>query len=157
MQKNALATVFYLLITSATAETVSFPSFDIDLADGWEYVTEPISGNDLTPIIRIRRPDGIGVLSIRSFDAPGVVNADVLRGLTNVEHSIDLAWTHWGEYSGYHLGYVENDTYYRHWWLAHERTILLISYDCDPAQKDIEAVTIDTIVRSITAHDAAAR
>ena len=114
-------------------------------------------GSDLAPIIRIRRPDGIGVLSIRTFDAPGVVDAETLRRLTNVDHSIDLAWEHWGEYSGYHLGYIENDTYYRHWWLAHERTVLLISYDCDPAQKDIEAATIDAIVRSITVNGAAAR
>lgn len=157
MQKTIVATAFYVLLTSALAETASFPSFDIELADDWEYVTEPMPGNDLTPIVRIRRPDGVGVLSIRSFDAPGVVNAEILRNLTNVDHSNDLAWEHWGEFSGYRLEYVENDTYYRHWWLAHERTVLLLSYDCDPAHKNIEAVPIDTIVRSIAANDAATR
>jgi hypothetical protein len=153
MLKNAVAVALILLSKCAFAETLSFPSFQIEIADGWAHRTEPAPGDDSKPVIRIHRPDVIGVLSVRSLNAPGIVTEEILRNLTNIDRSIDLAWQDWGGYSGYQFNYVDNGTYYRHWWLAHEQTILVISYECEAGLRDIETEVIDAIVNSIRSND----
>jgi ABC-type Fe2+-enterobactin transport system substrate-binding protein len=157
MMKNIVAIPFFLISTSAFPETLSFPSFQIEIQNDWAHRIEPAPGDDAGRVIRIHGPSAIGTLSLRALDAPNVVSAEALRNLTNLEESIDLAWESWGEYSGYQFNYVQDDTYFRHWWLAHERTILVISYDCEPALKDIEAEEIDRIVGSITVNDSETR
>lgn len=153
MPKIAVAIAFILMPISAFAETLSFASFQIEIPDDWEHRIEPAPDNNSKHLVRIYGPSATGILSIRSLDAPSVVSAEVLRNLTNVEQSVDLAWKDWGEFSGYQFNYVEDGSYYRHWWLAHERTILVISYDCEPALKDIESEAIDRIVNSIKTND----
>jgi len=151
MPKNVVAAVFFLLSTSTFAETLSFPFFQIEIQDNWRYEIEPVPGDDSKQLLRIYGPNAIGTLSVMALDAPSIVSAEALRNLTNLERSIDLAWEDWGGYSGYQFNYIENGTYFRHWWLAHERTIMVISYECEPALSDIEAEEIDRIVNSIRA------
>jgi len=52
---------------------------------------------------------------------------------------------------------TENGVFYRQWWLANERTILFITYQCDPEAIDIETEVIDKIVQSITVNNAQTR
>ena len=151
MPRNLVAIAFFLLSTSTFAETLSFPFFQIEIRNDWHYEIEPAPGDVSKQLVRIHGPNAIGTLSIRSLDAPSIVSAEMLRKLTNLERSIDLAWEDWGGYSGYQFDYIENGTYFRHWWLAHERTILVISYECEPALRDIENEEIDRIVNSIRA------
>lgn len=157
MIRAIVAILFFAISTSVFAETVLFASSQIEIPDDWGHRVEPALGNDAGTVIRIQGPIAIGTLSIKSIDAPNIVSAEALRNLTNVEASIDLAWESWGEYSGYQFNYIEDDTYFRHWWLARGRTILLISYDCDPALQEIEAEEVDKIVASIRANNAEPR
>ena len=55
-----------------------------------------------------------------------------------------------GDYSGYQYDYSERDSFYRQWWLANERTIIFIVYQCAPESTNLETEEIDKIVRSIT-------
>ncbi len=146
--KNLFAIIVFAMTTSLNAETLSFPSFQIEIQDGWEHSIENLPGDDSRNRVSLRRPNGVGVLKIWSFDAPAV-SPDRLRNFTNLELSIPLTWQNWGDYSGYQYDYLERGSFYRQWWLTNERTILLITYQCDPESKYIETAEIDNLVRSI--------
>ena len=136
------------MTTSLNAETLFFPSFQIEIQDGWEHSIENGSGSDSRSVISLRDPSGVGILKMGSYYA-SAVSQDRLRNMTNVELSIPLTWQNWGDYSGYQYDYLERGSFYRQWWLTNERTILFITYQCDPESKDIETEEIDNIVRSI--------
>ena len=148
--KYILAIIISAITTSLNAETLSFPSFQIEIQDGWEHSIENKSDDDRKSIISLRHPNGVGILKMQSYDANAVVSKDILRNLTNLESSIPLAWQNWGDYSGYQYSYIENDLYYRQWWLTNGRTIVFAVYQCDPESKGIETELIDKIVRSIS-------
>ena len=137
------------MTANLNAETLSFPSFHIEIQDGWERSIENRPVDDLLSMISLRRPNGVGVLKIGFYDALAVVSEDALRNLTNLESSIPLTWQSWGDYSGYQYDYSERGSFYRLWWLTNEGTIIFITYQCDPESKDIETEEIDNIVRSI--------
>ncbi|TDJ29639.1 MAG: hypothetical protein E2O59_03920 [Gammaproteobacteria bacterium] len=149
MMKYILAIVIFVMTTSLNAETLSFPSFQIEIQDGWEHTIETGPGDNWGSVISLSHPNGVGSLKILPFDAPAVVSEDILRNLTNVEFSVLLTWKNWGDYSGYQYDYLERGSFYRQWWLTNERTILFITYQCDPESKDIETEEIDKLVRSI--------
>ena len=138
------------MTTSLNAETLSFPSFQIEIQDGWEHSIENESGDDRRSVISLRHHNGVGTLKMQTYNALDVVSEDILRNLTNLELSIPLAWQNWGDYSGYQYSYVESDSYFRQWWLTNDQTIIFVVYQCDPESKDIETEDIDKIVRSIT-------
>jgi len=137
------------MTANLNAETLSFPSFQMEIQDGWERSIENRPDEDSLSMISLRRPNGVGVLKIGYYDALAVVSEDALRNLTNLESSIPLTWQSWGDYSGYQYDYSERGSFYRHWWLTNEGTVIFITYQCDPESKDIETEEIDDIVRSI--------
>ena len=109
------------MTTSLNAEILSFPSFQIEIQDGWEHSIESLPGNDSRSMISLRHPDGVGILKIGSYDALAVVSEDILRNMTNLDSSIPLTWQNWGDYSGYQYDYLERGSFYRQWWLAGSR------------------------------------
>ena len=147
--KYILAIVISVMTTSLNAETLSFPSFQIEIQDGWEHTIETGPGDNWGSVISLSHPNGVGSLKILPFDAPAVVSEDILRNLTNVEFSVLLTWKNWGDYSGYQYDYLERGSFYRQWWLTSDGTIIFITYQSDPESKDIETEEIDNIVRSI--------
>jgi len=147
--KTILAIVISVMTTSLNAETLSFPSFQIEIQDGWGHTIETRPGDNWGSVISLTHPNGVGSLKILPFDAPAVVSEDILRNITNLNFSIPLSWQNWGDYSGYQYDYLERGSFYRQWWLTNERTIIFITYQCDPESKDIETEEIDNIVRSI--------
>ncbi len=155
--KTILAIIVSTITTSLYAETLSFPSFQIDIQDSWERSIENRPGDDSRNMVSLRHPNGVGILKIGSYDALTVVSQDILRNMTNLESSIPLTWQNWGDYSGYQYDYLERGSFYRQWWLTREGTIIFITYQCDPESKDIETEEIDNIVRSIMATPARKR
>jgi len=152
--KYILVILFSAMTTSLNAETLAFPSFQIEIQDGWEYSIENGPGHDRGSVISFRHSDGVGVLKIQSYDTSAVVSQDTLRNMTNLEASTHLSWQDWGNYSGYQYSYAEGGSYYRQWWLTMNRSIMFITYQSDPESKDIETEEIDRIVRSITVNGA---
>ena len=143
------ALIAFAVTTSSNAETLSFPSFQIEIQEDWERSIENRPVDDLLSMISLRRPNGVGILRIGFYDALAVVSEDVLRNFTNLDLSISLTWQSWGDYSGYQYDYLERSSFFRQWWLTSEGTIILIIYECDPESKDVETDEIDNIVRSI--------
>ncbi len=153
MMKNVLAIIIFGMTTSLNAETLSFPSFQIEVEEDWEHIAEPRPTGDWGSIISLYKTSGEGVLNIVSYAAPDIVSRDTLRNMTNLELSIPLTWQGWGDYSGYQYDYTESGAFYRQWWLINERTIIFITYKCDPESKDIEFAEVGEIVNSITVNN----
>jgi len=151
MVKILLVIALFGMTTSSNAETLSFPSFRIEVKDGWVHSIErgPQSHHEVGELVSIYHPNGNGILKMQSYDAPDFVSKEILRNMTNVNWLTPLIWQNWGDYSGYQYDYLERGSFYRQWWLANERTIIFITYQCDPESKDIETEEIDKIVRSI--------
>ena len=149
MMKFILSIIVSAMATGLNAETLSLPPIQIEIQDGWEYSVEQQPGDNSRSIISLRDPNGAGITRIGSYDAPTVVTRDILRTMTNVESSTPLAWQDWGDFSGYQYDYLEGDAFLRQWWLTNETIIIFITYQCDPASRDIETEQIDTVVRSI--------
>ena len=155
MMKLLLAIVIFGITTSSHAETLSFPSFRIEVEDGWVHSVErgPQANPEWGELISVYYPDGNGILNIRSFNAPDFVSKEILRNLTNVAASTPLIWQNWGDYSGYQYDYLERGSFYRQWWLAIEKTIIFFVYESNTESKDIEIDEINKIVDSITVNN----
>ena len=155
MMKTLLAIAVFGMTTSSTAETLSFPSFRIEIEDGWVHSVErePQAHHEVGEVISIYHPNGNGLLKFQSYNAPDFVNKEILRNMTNVDWSTPLIWQDWGEYSGYQYDYLEKGSFYRQWWLAKERTIVFIVYYSNTESKGIEIDEINKIVESITVNN----
>lgn len=152
MMKHFLAIAIVGITTSSIAETLSFPSFRIEVEDNWVHNIERGSQahNEFGELISIFHPSGNGILKIQPFSAPDSVKQERLRNLTNVDSATALDWQDWGDYSGYQYDYSDGGSFYRQWWLANERTILFVVYDSNTEITDIEIDQINKIVNSIT-------
>jgi len=148
--KAIFAIVIIATATSLSAETLSFPSFEIDMADGWEHSVETGPGDDRGGVITFYHPGGVGSLKILSYDAPGIVSEGRLRNMTNVDASMPLTWQHWGDYSGYQYDYRERGALFRQWWLVNVQTLVFITYQGDPESQDTDMEDVDGMVRSLT-------
>ena len=82
MMRNLFAIIIFSMTTSLNAETLSFPSFQIEIQDGWEHNIENGSGGDSRSVISLRHPNGVGILKMGSYYA-SAVSQDRLRNLTN--------------------------------------------------------------------------
>ena len=151
--KTIFAIIIIAITTGLNAETLSFPSFRIEIQDGWEHSIENGPGDDSGGVISLRHPNGAGSLKIRSYNAPAVVSKDMLRNITNVDSSTPLTWKIWGDYSGYQYDYLERGSFYRQWWLSIESTIVFFVYESNTESKNIEIDEINKIVNSITVNN----
>ena len=152
LMKILLAIAIFGVTTSSNAETLSFPSFRIELEDGWVHNLErgPQAHHEVGELIRIYHPNGNGTLKMQSYSSPDFVSKEILRNMTNLDWSTPLIWQDWGEYSGYQYDYSEGGSFYRQWWLANERTIIFVVYDSNVESHEIEINEINKIVNSIT-------
>ena len=137
--------------TVSSAEILTFPSFQLEVEEGWAHSVESGSQAHAAAgsLISIYHPAGNGVLRIRRYAAPGIVGREALRNMTNVDSSTPLTWQAWGDYSGYQHDYSEGGSFYRQWWLTHEMTIILIVYESTAELGDIESDQISRIVNLI--------
>lgn len=152
MMKTLLAIAIVGITTISNAETLSFPSIQIEVEDGWVHnlEREPQAHNELRELINIYYPNGNGILRIQPYNAPDFVSQEILRNMTNVDSSTTLNWQNWGDNSGYQYDYSEGGSFYRQWWLAHEKTIIFIIYNSNTESTDIEIDEINKIVNSIS-------
>ena len=151
MTKRYLVFLIVGIAASSGAATLTFPVFSIDVGNDWKHRVEersPVS-DEWGELISIYRPDGVGVLKMKSYVAPDDVSQVALRNLTNVEASTKLRWQEWGDLSGYQYSYTERGSFYKQWWLTNGRTILFITYDCDADAQQIEIEAIDKMISSI--------
>ena len=152
--KFILAAVAALAIAAnAAAVTLSLGSAQLELAHGWMTSVEMLApaGAEFGDLVSARHPDGVGVLKLQTYTAPEPVDEATLRLLTNVPEAEPLIMQRWGDYTGYRHDYVEDNFFYRIWWLAREERLVFITYRCDAGQQGVETNDIDQIVRSLSA------
>ena len=99
--KIFLAIAMAGITTISNAETLSFPTFRIQVEDGWVHILERESQahSELGELIVINHPNRNGTLKIQPYSAPDFVSRAKLRNMTNVESSATLTWQKWGDYS----------------------------------------------------------
>ncbi len=150
--KPLLAIAIFGITTSSYAETLSFPTFRIQVEDGWVHSIErgPQAQPEFGDLISVYHPNGNGILKMRFYSTPDFVSKERLRNMTNVDWSTPLISQNWGDYSGYQYDYAERGSFYRQWWIANKTGIIFIVYDSNTALKDIEIDEINKIVNSIT-------
>ena len=138
---------------NAAGVTLSLGSAELELARGWLTSVEKVApaGAEFGDLVSARHPDGVGVLKLQTYTAPESVDGEALRLLTNVPEAEPLVMQRWGDYTGYQHDYVENNFFYRIWWLAREEHLVFITYQCSAEQQGIETNDIDLIVQSLTA------
>ena len=149
--KILLTIAVFGITTTAYAETLNFPSLQLEVQDGWVHSLErgPQSHNDVGELISICNPGRNGILNIQSYSVPDFVSNEILRNMTNVDSSTPLTWQNWGDNSGYQYDYSEGGSFYRQWWLTSEKTIIFIVYDSDTESSVIEIDEINKIVNSV--------
>jgi hypothetical protein len=121
----------------------------IDLPAGWLSRVEKPSVNSRPLVIEYFQPGGAGVLKMQILPTPVPVTQAQLRNLTNVDPEIPLAYENRGDFVGYHFEQIENNTYYRHWWLAESSSLILITYQCEPDMSEAERAQVDSIINSL--------
>jgi hypothetical protein len=124
----------------------------VDLPAGWRSRIEKPTTTMRLPVIEYFRPGGAGILRMQTLLTPVPVTQAQLRNLTNVDPEVPLAYENWGDFTGYHYEQVENNTYYRHWWLAEGGNLVLITYQCKPDMSDAERTQVDGIINSLKEH-----
>ena len=138
------------LAPSLFAETLSQPSFRIEVADGWVHSTNKTTQtqDDFGNLMSIHHPNRPGVLKIQALRAPAV-SSERLRLLTNVDGSEQLDWVSWGDFSGYQHSYFEKGSFHRQWWLSDGQTVVIFVHSSGVESNQAEMNEIDEIVRSI--------
>lgn len=149
--KTLLMIAISVISTVSNAEILTFPSFQLEVEEGWAHSVESEAQvhDEAGRLISIYHPGGNGILKIKRYAAPSIVGRETLRNMTNVDSSTQLTWQAWGDYSGYQHDYPGGGSFYRQWWLTHEMTIILIVYESTTESGDIESDQINRIVNSI--------
>ncbi len=148
MRKYILPVFFLALASSSFAEMLAQPTFKMEVADGWVHTLEH-NRTDWPEVISLSHPERSGVLKIVSYHAPAMVSRRVLREMTNVDWSKQLAWESWGEFAGYRYSYSESGSFFRQWWLTDEQTILFFVYNATTEPGRAEADEVERMVRSV--------
>lgn len=152
--KYFLSVTLFLLAPSLFAQTLSQPSYRVEVGDGWVHSIEKGSQSNagFGNLVSIHHPDRDGILKIQSFRVPNSVEPKRLREMTNVDWSEQLDWESWGGFSGYQHSYFEKGLFHRQWWLTGNKTIVFFGYSASDEPKQAETNEIERIVRSITAN-----
>ena len=153
MIKACVATAILLFASSAVAQTLSIGSVQVELANGWIHSVKGAAALDarLDDRVTIRNPGGVGDVTIQTLAAPENVSAQALRLLTNVEETEPLTMQVWGDYSGYQHDFVENEVFYRIWWLARDEQLVFVTYQCTAELLGSEIHDVEQIVLSLRA------
>ena len=140
------------LVSSATAATLSFQEFSVEIPDDWNHRIDEHRFTDnpgFGATITIYRSGESGELTIVSYRSPLNTDAVVLRNFTNVDSSLQLDLEQWGDFSGYQYSYREDDSHFLQWRLSNRTTILILVYESKTAATPAEIQVLDTMVASI--------
>ena len=136
---------------SATAATVSFQRFSVEIPDGWNHTIDELPANNqgFGATVSIYWPGDSGELTIVSYDSPEIVDELTLRNFTNVDSSVQLGLKEWGDFVGYRYSYSENGSHFRQWWLSNRTTILILVFVSASEVTPEEIQVVDRMVASI--------
>ncbi len=151
MKNRFMLLLLYALAVKANAETLSLEQFSIDINDGWTYrLDEPAPASiDRSSLLSIYPANGTGELKMQTLTVGVDVDAAMVRRLTNLDSSVQLDWQTWDHFSGYQYSYIENNSFFKQWWLADKQTILLATYSADVESGDEGIEEFNKMIASI--------
>lgn len=126
-------------------ETYTSQWWAIDLADGWEAQRDE-------HCVTICHPEGVGSLQVSAYQKPkGKVTRDNLLDATHVDSETQkhLGEQRWGDFDGFQLVYSADDTFWRKWWLAADKTMVFLTYNCELNGQEVEREAVNAMVSSL--------
>jgi hypothetical protein len=133
-----------LTVVNTTNETIN--GTVLSIPEDWALNSEQQTGSD--NVITLINNETNFELKVKQMNMPGTITAEKLRALTNISDSVVLNHEDWGDYSGFHHEYFENNRFYMHWWLALENNLLLVSY-AGAEINNIEKAIVKKIISSL--------
>ncbi len=99
----------------------------------------------------IRHPEGLGALQISVFSKDSEVTDEDLKDFAqdHVEAGARLSESNSGEFKGFTLAFGVDEEFWQYWYVAKGNTALLITYNCEAADREVEIDDIKTMVASL--------
>ncbi|MFT5033760.1 MAG: hypothetical protein ACI89D_000597 [Bermanella sp.] len=125
-----------------------------ELETDWWYLSLPedwLVDQDDDSIV-ITDPDEVGVITLTSMISEGSRDRDIaLQELIKVLEvdAKSLAPAKLGDFEGYYCEFQDGDDWVREWYLACDSCLLLVSYDCDPENQNMDREIIDQILDTL--------
>lgn len=121
-------------------------SWSIELQSGWV-------GEHDEDCSTIYHPDGVGALQISAYTKDSEVTNEDLKeqAQDHVEAGAKLAESESGDFQGYTLAYGVDGEFWQHWYVCAGCTLLFITYNSDPEDREKEIDIVKKMVASMKA------
>ncbi len=126
-------------------ETYTSTLWEINLLDGW-------AAQRGKHCVTIYHPDGVGALQVSAYQNPRakVTREDLLEATNlDAETQKHLGEQQWGGFEGFQLVYSADGTFWRKWWLGADKTMVLVTYNCELKEQEVECEAIGAMVSSL--------
>lgn len=116
----------------------------ISLPDDW--ISEEEEG-----CISIYHAKGVGMLEISAVEQPDEIIPDDLLALASehLEQGARPETMTLGDFDGIELSYVEEDIFWREWYLKSGKSLLFITYNCDVGDEEKEEGMLDVMLATL--------
>lgn len=114
------------------------------LPDGWEVESDDDA-------VTCFDPDGPGALQLSALRHDQPIDDKFLRHLAaeHLDAGAQTAKAECGEFSGFELGYDDDEQFWREWYLRAGPVVLFVTYNCPLAAEGQEEGAVDAILDSL--------
>lgn len=95
--------------------------------------------------------DGVGVLQLSAYKKPSQVSEQDLEDFAteHIEAGAKTKFVEYGEFSGLTLSFCIDNEYWRYWYLRVGSLALLVTYNCDAEDQNVEVQQVNAILGSL--------
>jgi len=121
-------------------------SWTIDLLPEW-------TGEHDEECSTIYHPNGVGALQISAYSKGGAVTAEDLEDLAleHIEAGAKPVEANTGQFKGFSLAFGVDGEFWQYWYARHGSTALLVTYNCEEADRNREIGEIKEMVATLAA------
>jgi len=119
--------------------------WSIELVRGWYAERED-------SCTTIWSEDDVGALQVSAYHHDGeLVSEKDLSEFSEGEYpeSVSVLDLRLGSFTGLHVSFSENGTYWRKWWLRKDSLLLFVTYNCSVENQNCEYAAVDQMVAAI--------
>ena len=118
--------------------------WQISLPDDW------ISDED-DGCTSIYHDKGVGMLEVSAVEQPDEIVPDDLLSLASehLDQGAKVETVELGDFDGIELNYVEDDIYWREWYLKSGKLLLFVTYNCDTGDEEKEEGMLDVMLATL--------
>ncbi len=119
---------------------VEYRNIALEIPVGWQYEADD-------DCLSLYNPVGVGATQISSHTREDrEVSSQDLRDIAEVEN---LSPVEFPLASGFTAEMIEDGCYWRKWWLRESKLMVLVTYNCDAEDRDIERQDVEDILVTI--------